>query len=418
MPRHAQTFLRIRRLPSALILILLTTSACTSLNYPDPESTPAKPVSSADSPATAQSTGVDGTKTSTSTTPEPAVIPPAAENDESDEVARSWSELARSARRARQAGRFEEAAELLEQAAMQLSMRAPDNAQRQSIHGARARIALDLIRSGRTEEGEALAETLLAEAETEPAITGSATVDLAIAVADLRAQEAARDGLEISSLPLMRIALQASAKEKASKARLQLAYDISRLAEREDDPSLARWGIDLALEDARLLEPTKMGQLAALELARTRIAITQDDLVAAQESADEANRLLEEFGANAGNLALSESTLAHVAALKGDLDGARALAASAEDRLAGEARISPSTRRIILAELARAARATGETETARRRYEAALEIPGAQTPSDLDLEDRLASELAALAEAGASTGIEVPSEASEQSAEP
>ncbi len=416
MPRHAQTFLRIRRLPSALILILLTTSACTSLNYPDPESTPAKPVSSADSPATAQSTGVDRTKTST--TPEPAVIPPAAENDESDEVARSWSELARSARRARQAGRFEEAAELLEQAAMQLSMRAPDNAQRQSIHGARARIALALLRSGRTEEGESLAETLLAEAETEPAITGSATVDLAIAVADLRAQEAARDGLEISSLPLMRIALQASAKEKASKTRLQLAYDISRLAERENDPSLARWGIDLALEDARLLEPTKMGQLAALELARTRIAITQDDLVAAQESADEANRLLEEFGANAGNLALSESTLAHVAALKGDLDGARALAASAEDRLAGEARISPSTRRIILAELARAARATGETETARRRYEAALEIPCAQTPSDLDLEDRLASELAALAEAGASTAIEVPSEASEQSAEP
>jgi hypothetical protein len=416
MPRHAQTFLRIRRLPSALILILLTTSACTSLNYPDPESTPAKPVSSADSPATAQSTGVDGTKTPT--TPEPAVIPPIAENDESDEVARSWSELARSARRARQAGRFEEAAELLEQAAMQLSMRAPDNAQRQSIHGARARIALDLIRSGRTEEGEALAETLLAEAETEPAITGSATVDLAIAVADLRAQEAARDGLEISSLPLMRIALQASAKEKASKARLQLAYDISRLAEREDDPSLARWGIDLALEDARLLEPTKMGQLAALELARTRIAITQDDLVAAQESADEANRLLEEFGANAGNLALCESTLAHVAALKGDLDGARALAARAEDRLAGEARISPATRRIILAELARAARATGETETARRRYEAALEIPGAQTPSDLDLEDRLTSELAALSEAGASTGIEVPSGASEQIAEP
>jgi hypothetical protein len=395
----------INRSMRSWIALLLLSSACTGLNYPEqprPEQADA-----ADLAATAN----NGDPGISQASPEPAPPPTEPLEDQTaEEVPRSWSALSRSAREARQAGRFDEAEEALEQAAMQLSMRPGSDAARRAIHGMRARLALELLARGRNEAGEPLADALLAEAEAEPALGGAATIDLATEIVDLRAREARRDGLEISNLPLMRIAMQSASAEKPSRSRLALAYSVAISAEREQDLDLAHTAIDLALSDARVLEPLKLGQHASLELARTRITIAQQDLSTAEQSLRSAERLLEEINADAGSLATLEAHSAHLAALNGDRDRAIAKSEAARTRLESAPQIITSTRRIVLGELARAARAMNDRESSQGLYREALDLPAAETAWEADLEARLATELTDLEADQEATRIPVPVE--------
>ena len=182
-----------------------------SLNYPiEPAEAPAQPTAVAPSDAAAS----DGA-------PEAPVLlglgfgipeedrPDLEELANDDASGRSWYELTRQAREDRQLGNFEAAVEHLEQAALQLSDRAPSNTRRRAVHGMRARLAADLLALDRTEDAEALANTLFEEAESYPETTGAATVELALAYSELRGAAAAEAGLEESQLPLLRIALLA-----------------------------------------------------------------------------------------------------------------------------------------------------------------------------------------------------------------
>lgn len=312
---------------------------------------------------------------------------------------RSWYALTRTARIDQQQGKFEAAATHLEQAAMQLEARPPGNAQRRAVHAMRARLARDLLSVGQKEEADALAEVIFSEAESMPAIGGSATVDLALALASRRKAAAEEAGLPESQLPLLRIALLAAESNTPSLARMNMAYDVSVRALREGDAQLARRAIDRAVLDARVTAPSNLHQLASLKILKTRIAIAQGDLITAEASATSANRLFEEIDAQPANRAIAEATLARALSERGDIERARAIALGAQARLGGDPPIPPHAARAVLAEIGRLERAAGDSTAALDLFEQALDIPGEDFELDILLVEQLTAEKTALMDA-------------------
>ena len=337
--------------------LLITCSACSALNYP---------------------TGSDASEGSTTQSQQAPSAPVLVglgfgvpENDLAEtpeESAQKWSELTRRARLDRQAGRFEETREALEQAAAQLSHRPPANAQRRAVFGMRARLAIDFVALEEDENADALADQLFDEATREPELGGPALVDLAFLFAQRRGAEARQAGLPDSQLPLFRLALQASESEPASRNRLSLAYDISEAATRAGDHELARRAIDRAVLDAQTVEPADRDQLASLKIFKARIAMAQGDLVTAEASAVAANRIFEEIGAPSANRAVAEATLARALGEAGEIERARAIAIGAQARLDADPPLPIHASRIVLAELARLERAAGDLDAARAQF--------------------------------------------------
>ncbi|CAM9404757.1 unnamed protein product, partial [Discosporangium mesarthrocarpum] len=311
---------------------------------------------------------------------------------------RTWYELTRAARLARQAGDFEEARERLAQAALQLDGRPPSDAARRAVHGMRARLALDFVALQREAEAEALADLLFEEARSEPEIGGPATVDLVEYFAGKRAAKARESGLDVSALPLLRIALDSAAHDSASVQRLELAYDVSQTAIREGDDALARRAIELALADARTVQSSDKVQIASLEIYRARIARSQGDLATAERAATIANQLFDEVGSPPATRAIGESTLAAIVAERGDSARARAIIQGARARLDQSPPLPEHAVRTVLAEAGRIERSLGDAEAARALFSQALEIPGLDFPADEALVESLARELAALDE--------------------
>ena len=313
-----------------------------------------------------------------------------------EEPPRSWYALTRAAREKRQIGKFDEMATLLEQARHLVADRPAKSIQRRTVHGMQARLALDLLALGRTDEANALADRLFEEAESEPEVGGAATIELASRFSNHRGAVAGEDGLDSSALPLMRIALDAAETDTPNRQRLGLAFEVAREAEYQGDLALARKAIDRAIADSRIIESANREQLANLQLHRARIALAQGDLDEAEQSAGATNRLLDELGATDHARAIGEATMAHVVAERGDEDRARAIARSAQSRLGGDPPPPDALLRRVLGELARMEEALGDLDAAREHYRAALELPGTASAMDQQLVETLNRERAAL----------------------
>lgn len=414
----------------AATLPLLVVTACASLNYPTDDV--------ANAPESSESSGAAGTaevpaiaEASTPAPPPEAPVlismAPDATGDgvetadlaeagesaavafaaEESEEARSWYALTRLAREKRQLGKFDETAEYLEQAALQLAGRPPSNAQRRTVLGMRARLALDLFALQRDADAEALSDLLFEEVEAEPEVGGPAIIDLASYVVQLRVARANEDGLEASPLPLMRLALQSAETGNPTRERIRLAYEVAREAEREGDLDFARAALDRAIADTRIVESANLEQLTTLELHRARMAIDAGAFEEAEEAAAAANRMLAEYDAPVTSLAIAESAMAHVVAERGDAERARAIARTAQSRLGGDPPMPDAAVRLVEGQLARMERALGDLDAARAHYTTALDLPGTENPADVDLTRRLAEELQALAPADDGPRVEL-----------
>lgn len=397
-----------RRLLPILVLVS-TAMGCAALNYPsDGADTDAAGGSGAPPAPVLLEIG--------SSEEEAVEIAASAETD--TDAARTWYELTRAARLARQTGDFDEGRERLAQAAMQLEGRPASDSARRAVHGMRARLALDFVALRREEDAEALAEILFEEARAEPSIGGPATVELVQHFAAKRAAKARASGLGESQLPLLRIAVDAAEQDSPSLQRLELTYEISQTASREGDDALARRAIELALSDARTVQASDKAQIASLEMYRARIARSQGDLAVAESAVTTANRLFDAIDAPPSNRAVAEATLAAILAERGQADRARAIAQGALARIDQTPPLSAHAVRTVLAEAGRMERDLGAPEAARELFERALEIPGLDFGPDEALVERLTRELAALEERPARpVGREAASEAGREAPE-
>jgi tetratricopeptide (TPR) repeat protein len=324
----------------------------------------------------------------------------------SEESTESWSELTRAARNDRQQGDFDGARDKLEKAAIRVAALPAASAERRTVLGARARIAIDFVALKRDEEANVLADQLFEEAEQAPEIGGPAFVDLAYLMATRRRAEASEAGMPDSQLPLLRLALLASESANASNERLQLAFEVSGLATAEGDHNLARSAIDRAVLDAQTVAPLDLDQLGSLKIFKARIALAQGDLVTAEASATSANRIFDEMNAPSANRAVAEATLARALAEGGQAEKARAIGTGAQARLSGDTPIEGHPARIVHSELARMEVALGDSAAARVHYESALSIPTIDFASDRVLVAELTEELAALDSPAAATAPE------------
>jgi hypothetical protein len=322
-------------------------------------------------------------------------IPEAAEQEVAPpdyERALTWNELTRLAREHRQLGELDLARERLAQAAFLVRPLPPTNAQRKTVFGMQARLAIDLADSGEITAADDLTSELFAEAEAEPELGGAALASLAVSVADRRPPE--------SQLSILRIAFKAAEAGSASRDRLGLTFRVADEAYRGKDFDLARRAIDLALSDAQHIGPSKKERIASLELYKSRVALAQGDLEAAEMSAITANRIFEEVSASSSQRGAGEAALAEILAHRGVTQKALAIARGAHARIDGEEPLDDHSKRVILASLARVERSVGESASARIHFEEALAIPAADFPWDLDLVDQLTIELQELETAG------------------
>jgi tetratricopeptide (TPR) repeat protein len=322
----------------------------------------------------------------------------AAEEEEEDvtiqafEPALSWSDLTRLAREHRRLGEFDQARERLDQAAVQVQPLSPTHVRRRTVFGMRARLAIDLAAAGETGSADDLADQLFAEAEAEPELGGAGLVSLAVSVADRRP--------EASRLSYLRIAFTAAQTGTASRDRMELAFRVAGEAYRGKDLTLARRAIDLALSDTQHIGPTKLNRIALIELYKSRIALEQGDLEAAENSAVTANRLYEEISANPAQRGASEAILAEILANQGAIEKALVIARDAQARIAGEEPFDDYAKRLILASLARVELSAGESSSARAHFQEALAIPALDFSWDHHLVEQLTIELRELDAAG------------------
>lgn len=316
--------------------------------------------------------------------------------DPEPEPALTWSDLTRLAREHRVNGELDEARERLAQAAIQVRALPPTHARRRTVFGAQARLAIELADAGEIEFADELANELLAEAEAEPELGGAALVDLALSVADRRQPE--------PQLPVLRVALTTAQAGTTNRNRMDLAFRVADEAYRENEFDLARRAIDQAVLDAQHIGPSRKERIASLELYKSRIALAQGDLEAAESSAIAANQIFEEISASPSKRGIGEATLAEVLATKGDGERALAIAGGAYARIAqiaqigGEEPIQDHAQRVILASLGRVERSTGDSSSARIHFEEALSIPAVDFPADRHLVKQLTSELRTLDE--------------------
>lgn len=360
---------------ASLALALAFCVSCGALSYPEPEPERprvAKPTAAPTRPP----------PPARSSRPVPATGGPL-----------SWSDLTRAAREHQQQGELDAARERLEQAALQVNALPPTNAQRRTVLGMQARLAEVLAAHGEIEAADVLADEVFDQVEREPELGGAALISLALSVAHWREAAAIERGETISVLPYLRIALDVAQTRSVSRDRKGLAMMISTVAYEEDDLPLARRAIDQAIEDSRLLSPTRERERAQLEIGRARIAFAQGDLEAAEASATTSNQIHAELEAEASLQARGEVLLAEILAIRGELERARLIALGAYARLELDEDLDAHTRRRIVAALARVERASGDLVSARGRFEEALSIEGLDDPQDRELVGDLTREL-------------------------
>jgi hypothetical protein len=387
------------RVPFLLTLAVATQIAgCSALNYPTPAGGDTEQTSSTSSAPAAPSTS---STSSTSSAPAAPAAPVLLEIDPrltaeeplfefEEEKGQPWYELTQLARADQQGGDLDSAEERLEQAALQLAGRPAHSAQRRAVADMRARLALGFDAVGRREDALSLADRLFEQAEAERPLGSLALAELAFEVAQLRRTEALEDGLPDTQIPLLRLSFHSAKQGPATQTRFFLLYGISKQAEQDGAPDLARRAIDRAILDALVLAPLDKDQLAALELFRTRIALQEGELVTAKDSAIAANRLLNEMDAPPQSRAIAEAIFARVLAELGEVERARTIAVGVEARLANEETVfSSRVERRVLASLARLERAAGDEEAARLLFDRALVPPS----DDSEEDDRLVEDL-------------------------
>lgn len=306
----------------------------------------------------------------------------------------AWSDLTRLAREHRQRGEFGQAGERLAQAAIQVGDLPPSHAQRRTVFGLRARLAIDLADSGDLETADVLADQLIAEAEAEPELGGSALVSLAVSVAD-RLEAAADESAEPESqLHLLRIALVTAQAGSISRDRMNLAIRVADTAYPENEVVLARTAIDQALSDALHVIPTNKGKISAIQLKHARIALASGDFAVAKKSAMAANRLVDEIDADASTRGIAEATLAEILAETGESETALVIATGANARIGIDDELTAHARRRILTALGRVESSLGDRPSAKAHFERALAIPGQDLRADIDLVRELTRALA------------------------
>ncbi len=305
-----------------------------------------------------------------------------------------WSDLTRLAREHRQQGELDRASERLAQAAILVGDLPPNHAQRRTVFGLRARLAMKIAAEGDLEAADDLADQLFAEAEAEPEVGGAALVSLAVSVADRREEAAQESGAPESQLELLRIALAAAQAGSIDRDRMNLALRVAGDASREENIELARMAIDQALSDAEHLIPSNKQQVASIQLEHARIALASGDFDTAKKSATAANRLIDKTDANASTRGIAEATLAEILAQTGEAETALVIATGAKARLGAEKALTPYARRRVLASLARVEASLGDRPSARQHAEQALSIPEQDLRIDTDLVRQLTRELA------------------------
>ena len=167
-----------------------------------------------------------------------------------------------------------------------------------------------------------------------------------------------------------------------SRDRFQMAFEISQQAQIDGDFDLARRAIEQTRADARILYPRDRSQAGSIEVFRARIALDQDDLEGAETAAIAANRIFEEIGAGSSERAIGEITLAQSLARKGETERASLVARTAEARLGEDPAVEGHPLRIVLAGLAEVEAASGNLQSARSYYQAALEVPAVDYEPD------------------------------------
>jgi tetratricopeptide (TPR) repeat protein len=346
--------------------------SCSSLNYPSPEPSP--------SPEPIEEPMNDAA-------PEDLL------NAQEDEPL-TWSDLTRLAREHRQHGELDQALERLAQAAIQVGDLPPSHAQRRTVFGLRARLAIELAAEGDLETADALADELFAEAEEAPEVGGSALVSLAVSVANRRQQAARENGEFESQLHLLRIALETAQTGSINRDRMNLAIRVAVVAARDNEIVLARMAIDQALSDALQLIPANTEKIASIQLEHARIALASGDFDTAKQSATAANQTLDGTAANASTLGIAEAALAEILAETGEAETALIIATGAYARIGGEEKLSPYAGRRILTSLARVESSLGDGRAAQMHFEQALSIPGQDFRADTDLVAEITRELA------------------------
>lgn len=406
--------MRDRRIRAVWIPLLVgaVAAGCASLNYDDPapqalpavqgtDATDATDVTGATGATEASGAGKTAAETTKSTrarreTPTRARISRRDPDAPVEETARSWRELAQLSRESVQTGEFERADELLAQAALQLKDRPPTHTQRRTVFGLRARLAHDLAALDETEKADVLTDLLFDEVRAEPELADAALVTLARATATRRGAAAREAGREESQLPILALAFDASQTGTASRERMELAFEVSGLALREENLDLARRAIDQAVLDAQIIAPADRMQAAALKIYKARIALAQRDLDTAEASAHAAVRIFEQQKADGSNRGVAEATLGQVLAEKGEHERALELGRGAYARLSGEEEIVPHAQRQIRACLARIEWLAGEREAAGSHYREALSVPADGSDRDEDLIHDIKSALTVL----------------------
>jgi tetratricopeptide (TPR) repeat protein len=368
------------------IAITITTSlalclSCSSLNYPVAEPV-AEPVADQTADPVADSTAES---ISGGGLEDPL-------NAEEDEPL-TWSDLTRLAREHRQQGELDQARDRLAQAAIQVGDLPPSHAQRRTVFGLRARLAIDFAAEGDLEAADALADELIAEAEETPEVGGSALVALAVSVADRRQEAARENGEPESQLELLRIALATAQAGSVGRDRMNLALRVAREAARENEIMLARTAIDQALSDALQVIPANKEKIASIQLEHARIALASGDFDTAKKSATAANRTIDQTDADASTRGIAEATLAEILAETGEAETALIVATGAKARIGSDEKLTPYAQRRILTSLARVESSLGDRRSARTHFEQALSIPGQDLRADSDLVAELIREL-------------------------
>jgi hypothetical protein len=311
------------------------------------------------------------------------------------------------ARDLRQQGELDEARERLEQAAIQLQSLVPTNAQRRTVFGLQARLAMTFAEDDQIEVADEYADELFALAEAEPELGDAALVTLAYSVAERRQTAAEAANEPASQLDLFRIALRTAQAGAPTRERMNLAYQVSAQAYREGELALAREAIEQSIADATRISPTYLKEIAGMQLFRARIALAQDDFVAAESAATRANLIFEEISAEAAQRGVGEAVLAEALAEQGQLERALAVASGAHARLELGEPIAGPARRQILASLARVERTRGDLAAARIHFEEALAIEASQNELDQMLVESIALELQTLRDSGSADVSEV-----------
>ncbi|MBW2501218.1 MAG: hypothetical protein JRF61_28380 [Deltaproteobacteria bacterium] len=338
--------------------------------------------------------------------PDPAgEVDPRPAETVSQEPGVGWSTLTRLAREHLQRGELREAEERLDQAAAQVDALPPFDARRRAVFGIQARLAIALADAGEPDRADVLANRLFEIAEQEPQLGDTALVDLARSY--LERHETSAEPLPLEEkLRILEIALTTAQKDRPSRHRLKLAFEISQEAQYGGALPLARRAIEQARADQLTLEPASHLQLGSIDIFLARIALDQGDLVRAEEAAISANQLFEASSAPDAQRAIGEITLAQVLARKGEAEKARLVTRTAQARILEPEGVDPHAWRTVLGGVARVEAAIGDREGARQHYRLALQAPATDYEPDQRLTEALLRELAALDAAPATTPIE------------